>query len=129
MAGELGDRERRRVREAVAGADDELVEGVLRVEAVAVPAVRGRRLGRPGAAARAGPLAFRGLLPVLAHDLDERALAEHGRGGAAQERQIALGDGGSYVLRRAYVDRVAADVGELERVEPDVELEVGRLLA
>ena len=130
VAGQLRHRQRRRVSEAVSGADHELVEGVLRVQAVGLcvasrahPAARrpsrdpspGRQ--RPAAASRRRP-------PPRSRGSSKRA----GRG-PAQERQVALGDRGADVLRRAHVDGASPDGGELERLEPDVELEVGSLPA
>ena len=57
VAGQLGDRERRGVREAVARADHELVEGVLRVQAVGVggAAAPGPRRRRVGGASQSAP--------------------------------------------------------------------------
>ena len=92
--------------------------------------LRGRRSrpGRPapGRAAGASPEGGCQSAPTTS---TERVRVEARGRGAAQEWQVALGDRGADVLGRAHVDRAAADRGQLERLEPDVELEVRRLPA
>ena len=104
LAGQLGHGQRGGVREAVAVADHELLEGVLRVEPVAGSrAASGRRrAGRPALAGRRLPVARRRPRP--------RARARRARGrDAPQQREVALGDGGADVLGRPHVERAAVD--------------------
>ena len=62
---------------------------------------------RRAGSGRAGRLVPGGRLPVVADHLDQRVLVEADGRGAAQQREVALGDRGADVLGRAHVDRVA----------------------
>ena len=77
LAGQLGDGERRGVREAVAVADDELLERVLRVQADA---------SRRPSCARLGLGRGRRRLPVLADQLDVDPAPRRPRAAAARSR-------------------------------------------
>ena len=116
VGGQLGHRKRRRVGEVVLLADHELLEGVLRVQ------VRRRRRLCPRGGGR--HVAGRRLTPVGADHLDGGALVEALCRCPAQERDVALGDRRPDVLRRPHVQRPAAHRRELERLDPDMELEV-----
>src|SRR3954451_2768877 len=117
LAGELGHGEGGSVAEAVSATDHELLEGVLRVEAA---------LLHRSAVGRA--LEHRGLGgPVRGHHPHGRALIEAPRRGAVQQREVALLDPGPDVLGGPDEKRAALQSGELQGVEPDVELEVRRL--
>src|SRR3954453_15241449 len=107
------------MRETVTAPDDELLEGVLGVE-VAFGSSRPR--------CRKGSVAVRGR-PVRADDADAGVGLVAGGGGPSQERQVALFGPGPDVLRRPDEQGVPPYCGELQRLEPDMELEVGGLPA
>ena len=69
-----------------------------------------------------------GRLPVVAHHRDRQRRLGDSLRDPPQQRQVALGHGCADVLGRAHVENAAREPGRLERLEPDVELEVGDLL-
>ena len=116
LAGLLGDGQRGRVGEAVARADDELLEGVLGVQAAAARA----GAGRPGAGRRrARAPSPRRRSRRVASGGSRAAAAAWSRAGSGRAPRCGCGRARA---RRACVSRTA---GQLERLEPDVEREVG----
>ena len=123
LAGQLGDGERGGVGEAVRVADDELLEGVLRVEA----GLGGRRevvLGVLAGSRRACAIARlrrRGRGPSSpARTPDDRAGPEHRDRAGLQDACEALGDPGAQLARSLDDDLVAGDLDEPQRGEPDL---------
>jgi hypothetical protein len=119
LAGQLRDGERGGVGETVAAADDELLEGVLRIQA---------RIGQLFAAARRGGGVRLGP-PLLVDDLDDRVAVECGGSGGPDDGEIAVADPGADVVRRADEERLLLHGGQLEGLDPHVELEVGHFAA
>jgi hypothetical protein len=118
LGGQLRHGERSRVGEAVALADHELVEAVLRVQPRAALAVESG--GRAG-----GWLIWWRCGPGRPDDLHDRLRVEARGRGAPQQGQVALGDRGADVFRRAHVEGLAVHARQLEGIDPEVELEVG----
>src|SRR3712207_4531485 len=81
--------------------------------------------GRLGALARCRSARSR-RAPARSHDLHDRAPVEAVGRGPAQERQVALAYGRADVLGCAHVESVLLKRGELERLDPDLVLELRR---
>ena len=115
LPGQLGDGERGRMREPVRIADDELPEGVLRVEPLALGwLVRGCRLrggGRRSARRLAGGHSGANV------DAD---VAQDGGRGPLQDPREALGDPRAQLGRGFDDERVALESGDGESGKPDV---------
>ena len=124
---QLGDGERGGVGEAVAAADDELLERVLRVQRAWPEAAVWRRADRrPAAGPEPAAPGCQSAPTISTPASGSKRLAA----AWLEQAQVALGRPRCGCARaRARRGCVPSTRGQLERLEPDVELEVGRLPA
>src|SRR5919204_3215720 len=118
---QLGHRQGSGMSEAITATDHEALERVLGVQAAARGSLR--------LTARPSAVLWLRRRPICAHHLDHHPIVEKAGSRSVEQRQVALAYPAADVLRRPYVERASLNGRQLERMEPDVELEVGGLPA